>query len=392
MKSYQSSNIVPKSGLLKMTLAALVGGAAVGGITYLIALLFYLIIIFPIGMGSLGGAIGKWAVQSGKVRNPLVASLFGLLTGLTIFGTLRGLEFVESRSQISQIQAVGNSVAANKTLTPDQKGLGVVRIGRYNIKNMGETGTKIYWLIELAIISYLAISIPRAMATEAFCESSNDWYHRRTRLGNVEPEETNEFLVLIKIPHLPEAVTLINTHIKQVEAGSLELYTKTVDDSKHQEVLLSINSTVVNKKGQLQIQEIETSILSPTEYQQLNLAIPITPENLTSTEVAYEAHDLDDRQVADIVQQLPNYAAIQATYLLKIASIRSVPVTNTYQLGVVFDRQQISTSQKKQDFLEELSSEIRTPGEAYVTLLNDDPESLQAIRKIVTQPVYHKQV
>jgi hypothetical protein len=392
MKSYQSSNIVPKSGLLKMTLAALVGGAAVGGITYLIALLFYLIIIFPIGMGSLGGAIGKWAVQSGKVRNPLVASLFGLLTGLTIFGTLRGLEFVESRSQISQIQAVGNSVAANKTLTPDQKGLGVVRIGRYNIKNMGETGTKIYWLIELAIISYLAISIPRAMATEAFCESSNDWYHRRTRLGNVEPEETNEFLVLIKIPHLPEAGTLINTHIKQVEAGSLELYTKTVDDSKHQEVLLSINSTVVNKKGQLQIQEIETSILSPTEYQQLNLAIPITPENLTSTEVAYEAHDLDDRQVADIVQQLPNYAAIQATYLLKIASIRSVPVTNTYQLGVVFDRQQISTSQKKQDFLEELSSEIRTPGEAYVTLLNDDPESLQAIRKIVTQPVYHKQV
>jgi hypothetical protein len=392
MKPYQSSNIVPKSGLLKMTLAALIGGAAVGGITYLIALLFYLIIIFPIGIGSLGGAIGKWAVRSGKVRNPLVASLFGLLTGLTIFGTLRGLEFVESRRQIYQPQAVGNIVAANQTPRSDQKGLGVVRIGRYNIKNMGETGTKIYWLVELAIISYLAISIPRAMAAEAFCESSNDWYHRRTRLGNVNPEERDRFLVLIKIPHLPEAGTLINTHIKKVEAGSLELYTKTVNDSKNQEVLLSINSTVVNKKGQLQIQEIETSILSPTEYQQLQLSIPITSENFTSTEVAYEAHDLDDQQVAAIVQQLPNYTEIQATYLLKIASIKSVPVTNTYQLGVVFDRQQISTSQNKQDFLEELSSEIKIPGEAYVTLLNDDPESLQAIRKIVTQPVYHKQV
>jgi hypothetical protein len=392
MKPYQSSNIVPKSSLLKMTLAALIGGATVGGITYLIALLFYLIIIFPISMGSLGGAIGKWAVRSGKVRHPLVASLFGLMTGLTMFGTLRGLEFVESRRQIFQPQAVGNIVAANQTPSSDQKGLGVVRIGRYNIKNMGETGTKIYWLVELAIISYLAISIPRAMAAEAFCESSNDWYHRRTRLGNVKPEERDRFLVLIKIPHLPEAGTLINTHIKKVEAGSLELYTKTVDDFKHQEVLLSINSTLVNKKGQLQIQEIETSILSPTEYQQLKLAIPITPENLNSTEVAYEAHDLDDQQVADIVQQLPNYAAIQATYLLKIASIKSVPVTNTYQLGVVFDRQQISTSQNKQDFLEELSSEIKIPGEAYVTLLNDDPESLQAIRKIVTQPVYHKQV
>jgi hypothetical protein len=377
-----------------MTLAALVGGAAVGGITYLIALLFYLIILFPIGMGSVGGAIMKWAVQSGKVRNPLVASLCGLLTGLTMFGTLRGLEFVESRNQVSQNKAIsaGTSAAATRTPIPEQKGLGVVRIGRYNIKNMGETGTKIYWLIELSIISYLAISIPRAMAAEAFCESSNDWYHLKTRLGNVEPAAMNRFLVLIKIPHLSEAGTLINTQIDKVEAGSLELYTKTVDDSKHQEVLLSINSTVVNKKGQLQIQEIETSILSPTEYQQLKLAIPIATENFTSTEVAYEAHDLDDQQVADIVQQLPNHPAIQATYLLKIASIKSVPVTNTYQLGIVFDRQQISTFQKKQDFLEELSSEIKTPGEAYVTLLNDDPESLQAIRKIVTQPVYHKQI
>ena len=372
-----------------MTLAALVGGAAVGGITYLIALLFYLIVLFPIGMGSVGGAIMKWAVQFGKVRNPLVASLFGLLTGLTIFGTLRGLEFVESRNQVSQTPALGNS-AANKIQISDQKGLGVVRIGRYNIKNMGETGTKIYWLVELAIISYLVIFIPRAAAAEAFCESSNDWYHLKTRLGNVEPVAMNRFLVLIKIPQLSEAGTLINTQIQKVEAGSLELYTKTVDDSKHQEVLLSINSTVVNKKGQLQIQEVETSILSPTEYQQLKLAIPLATENLTNTEVAYEVHDLDDQQVADIVQQLPSYAAIQATYLLKIASIKSVPVMNTYQLGIVFDRQQISTFQKKQDFLEELSSEIKTPGEAYITLLNDDPESLQAIRKIVTQPVYHK--
>ena len=373
-----------------MTLAALVGGAAVGGITYLIALLFYLIVLFPIGMGSVGGAIMKWAVQSGKVRNPLVASLFGLLTGLSIFGTLRGLEFVESRNQVSQTLALGNS-AANKTQIPDQKGLGVVRIGRYNIKNMGETGTKIYWLVELAIISSLVISIPRAVAAEAFCESSNDWYHLKTRLGNVEPVAMNRFLVLIKIPQFSEAGMLINTQIQKVEAGSLELYTKTVDDSKHQEVLLSINSTVVNKKGQLQIQEIETSILSPTEYQQLKLAIPLATENLISTEVAYEAHDLNDQQVADIVQQLPGYAAIQATYLLKITSIKSLPVINTYQLGIVFDRQEISTFQKKQDFLEELSSEIKTPGEAYVTLLNDDPESLQAIRKIVAQPVYHKQ-
>ncbi len=377
-----------------MTLAALVGGAAAGGITYLIALLFYLIILFPIGMGIMGGVLGKWAVKSGKVRNPLVASLFGLLTGLTIFGTLRGLEFAESRKSVppAPVISAGASTTANKTPVPDQKGLGIVRIGRHNIKDMGETGTGIYWLVELAIISYLAISIPRAMATEAFCESSNDWYQHKTRLGNVRTAAANEFLVLIKVPQFTEAGILINTQVKKVEAGSLELYNKTVATAGQQEVLLSINSTAVNKKGQLQIQEVESGILSPAEYQQLKLAIPLANEGFTNNEITYQAHDLDDQQVADIVQQLTRHAAIQATYLLKIASIKSMPVLNTYQLGVIFDRQQISTVQKKQDLLEELSSEIETPGEAYVTLLNDDPESLKAIRHIVNQPVYHKQV
>ncbi len=377
-----------------MTLAALVGGAAAGGITYLIALLFYLVILFPIGMGIMGGVLSKWAVKSGKVRNPLVASLFGLLTGLTIFGTLRGLEFAESRKSLPQAPAIsaGANTTTNKTPVPDQKGLGIVRIARYNIKDMGETGTGIYWLVELAIISYLAISMPRAMATEAFCESSNDWYQHKTRLGNITTAAANEFLVLIKIPQLSEAGILINTQVKKVEAGSLELYTKTVAATGQQEVLLSINSTVVNKKGQLQIQEVESAILSPAEYQQLKLAISLATENFTNNEITYQAHDLDDQQVADIVQQLTHHAAIQATYLLKIASIKSLPVMNTYQLGIIFDRQQISTVQKKQDLLEELSSEIETPGEAYVTLLNDDPESLIAIRQIVTQPVYHKQI
>jgi hypothetical protein len=67
-------------------------------------------------------------------------------------------------------------------------------------------------------------------------------------------------------------------------------------------------------------------------------------------------------------------------------------VIDTYQIGIIFDRQQISTDQQKQELLEQLSSEIEIPGEAYVTLLNNDARSLYAIRQIVTQPVYHKQV
>jgi hypothetical protein len=395
MKSYQPSNIVPQSGLVKMTGAALLGGAAVGGITYLVSLFIYVIILFPIGMGTVGGMLSGWAVKSGKVRNPWIASLFGILTGLTIYTTWRSLEHANFLSKTSPATNVNQSIATEKNSELAPKGLGIVRIGGnggYDIKNMGEAGAWVYWLAELAIIPYVAMLTPRAIANRAFCESANNWYTNKKRFGNVAPTDKNKFLVLVKTPPITEAGTFINAHIKKVAAGSLEIYTKQADPTGEHGIMLSINTTVANKKGQLKLQEVAAGFLSSTAYQQLKSAIPLATEEFTSSEVTYQAHDLNDQQVADIVQQLTHHPAIQATYLLEIASIKAVPVVDTYQLGIIFDRQQISTVQKKQDLLEQLSSEIETPGEAYVTLLNDDPVSLQAIRQIVTQPVYHRKV
>ncbi len=409
MKSYQPSNIVPQSGLFKMTGAALLGGAAVGGITYLISLFIYVIILFPIGMGTVGGMLSGWAVKSGKVRNPWTASLFGILTGLTIYSTWRSLEHAQFLSKTAQTTKVNQSIAAEKqsiaaekqsiatekNLALAPKGLGIIRIGGnggYDIRNMGEAGAWVYWLAELALIPYVAMLTPRAIASRAFCESANNWYTNKKRLGNVAPTDKNQFLVLVKTPQMTEAGTLLNTHVQKVAAGSLEIYTKQADPTGEHGIMLSINNTVVNKKGQLKLQEVAAGILSSAAYQQLKSAVLFTTEDLTSNEVTYQVHDLNELQVANIVQQLTHHPAIQATYLVKIASIKAVPVSDTYQLGIIFDRRQTSTVQKKQDLLEQLSSEIETPGEAYVTLLNDDPVSLQAIRQIVTQPVYHRKV
>ncbi len=392
MKSYRPSNIVPQSGLLKMTGAALLGGAAVGGLTYLVSLFVYVLILFPIGVGTVGGMLSGWAVKSGKVRNPWMASLFGLLTGLTIYSTWRGLEYSNFLSKTAQATTRSQSIAAEKNSELTPKGLGIVRIGGYDLKNIGETGAWVYWLAELAIIPYIAMLTPRTIANRAFCESANNWYTNRKRFGNVAAANKNQFLVLVKTPQLAEAGALINAHVTKVEVGSLEIYAKQADSTGEHGVMLSINNTVVNKKGQLKLQEVSAGLLSSTAYQQLQGAVPLATEEFTSSEITYQAHDLNDQQIADIVQQLAYYPAVQATYLLKIASIKAVPVVDTYQLGIIFDRQQISTVLKKQSLLEQLSSEIETPGEAYVTLLNDDPVSLQAIRQIVTQPVYHRKV
>jgi hypothetical protein len=396
MQPYQPSNIVPRSGLLKMALAICAGGAAIGGTTFLISLFFYLMMLFPIGMGTVSGLLSRWAVISGKVRYPLAAGCSGLLVGISSYATYRGLEYLTfARSMTPATMTLSSSPALSwpaYLAMEAKRGASVLRIGRGGLQNLGETGTWCYWLVELAIIQYLAFSLPRAAATAAFSERANSWYDHKVRFGNIEPAVADSFLELMKEQKLTAAGALLNTHIKKVEAGSLEVYVKTAGEEGAQDVMLSINSTTVNRRGKLQLQEVATGILSPSDYQEFTATTPNPIENFTSADVLYRAHDLSIEQVAEIVQQFTAHPSIQAAYLLKMVSIKSVPVIDTYQIGIIFDRQQIATDQQKQELLEQLSSEIEIPGEAYVTLLNNDARSLYAIRQIVTQPVYHKQV
>ena len=88
MKTYTPSNKICPQGLKWLILTTIIGGATIGGLTFLISQLIYLIIIFPVIMGILGGGLNALAIDKGKVRNPLVATGFGLLMGLSIYGSM----------------------------------------------------------------------------------------------------------------------------------------------------------------------------------------------------------------------------------------------------------------------------------------------------------------
>ena len=70
MKPYQPSNKVTSTGLKWLLLSSAIGGVAIGGLTHLISLLVYAIVLFPLGMGLAGGAVMAGAIRQGKVRNP----------------------------------------------------------------------------------------------------------------------------------------------------------------------------------------------------------------------------------------------------------------------------------------------------------------------------------
>ena len=56
MKPYQPSLTVPAGGLVLLILAALLGGVVIGALVSILSTnLMYVIVLFPIGMGLLGG-------------------------------------------------------------------------------------------------------------------------------------------------------------------------------------------------------------------------------------------------------------------------------------------------------------------------------------------------
>jgi hypothetical protein len=89
MQAYRPSDRVPLSGALILLAAAIIGGVIIGMIAYFISREFYLVLMFPMGMGLIRGFVIGGAVYFGKVRSPSAAALFSILLALVLYGTFR---------------------------------------------------------------------------------------------------------------------------------------------------------------------------------------------------------------------------------------------------------------------------------------------------------------
>src|SRR4030067_3411498 len=86
VEEYHQSGRTPILGVLLLALASIVGGSAIGLVVFGISNFVYLIVLFPVAIAIIGIFPIAAAVVKGKVRNPLIATLFGLIMGLSIYG------------------------------------------------------------------------------------------------------------------------------------------------------------------------------------------------------------------------------------------------------------------------------------------------------------------
>ncbi|MEM9540972.1 MAG: hypothetical protein AAGA60_15905 [Cyanobacteria bacterium P01_E01_bin.42] len=261
LKPYKPSGKLSVSKLIWLPLVSVLGGATIGGIVHFISLLVYLVILFPLAIGFTGGLVTAFGVRLGKVRNPAVAMLFALLTGLTIYGTMNVLAYSRFKQTVAREieETTGEPFTQGEVnefievfLQEQVSDSGIVGYLKFRAKegigfrrrgasfNIGTTGTWIYWAIELALIEAMIVFLASSSARNCFCEQCEQWYDRQ-RIGSIQPHSSENFLSLLEGGQFNEAGKLVDPSQAVVVSG-LELKQENCLSCQDNDVFLNIET------------------------------------------------------------------------------------------------------------------------------------------------------
>lgn len=190
----------PEGGcsVLRLPLLALLSLPAVG-LGWLASTLgqsWYLVLLFPLGIGIALAALGALAVRLTKLRNPFLAGLLGLSAGGLAIVAMHFFDYQQARhlagtgsaavpdalrQQLAEgggLAAYLDTLAAIGVTVSDRKDAGF---------NLGYAGTVAYWGLELIVVAGLALFGARSAAARPFCAECGTW-KRECLLGELHED------------------------------------------------------------------------------------------------------------------------------------------------------------------------------------------------------------
>ncbi|MEO0803687.1 MAG: hypothetical protein AAFY57_15605 [Cyanobacteria bacterium J06642_2] len=304
MEIYKPSNVVPTSGYVWCLLTALVTGGVVGGTISLIGTFFYLIILFPLGMGVLGAGATQLAIKSGKVRNPRSALVFGVLTGASIYGSMHLIDYVrfqrqvanefrefyaaELEREIAQNERTEEQVLrdATESLLLEQTGqtgfLGYLKYFAQQGMSLSSGGSGglpvggvfmwVYWGLELGVVLGISGLGGLGAAREPFNEKKNEWYGTPTRVGNVPDEVSQQFIELLDKDNYADAGKLV-TLSESISVPSIEVYLHQASDDWMDDSILDLSNTSFGRNQEIQRERFLLGSLTRAQWQKFDRAI-----------------------------------------------------------------------------------------------------------------------
>lgn len=266
MKPYQPSQIVPARGALLLLAVVLLGGIAIGALFAWLSSVLYIILVFPILMGALGGWLTAFSVRSGKIRNPRVAFIGGLLMGLVIaasYWITQYLRFaVVTLHQYDFIEYVQMAV---------MKGVPVLHAGELYLLTLGPVLTWIYSVLEILLILWLSSRPGQAQARQPFCETCRRWYPRPALLGTLGSSRTKEVLGLIEGSQFQKLGEELQSNPALPNVG---VYLATCGDGcANGDAFLTASQQTRNSKGGVVSKDLLKGLISPFQLQDLRRGI-----------------------------------------------------------------------------------------------------------------------
>jgi hypothetical protein len=174
----------------------------------MVSLLFYFLLLFPIGWGFLLGLAAAAGVKSGKCRNAPLAALVALLCAGLTYATFHQLKNREVRKNVQgaiakavqernfDLKGASLESAYQEWLEEEtgkkgfwgemafraKAGMNISKTGSGSSKDhapmISGVGMYIYWAIELLVIGGFALLLPWAAAREVYCEDCQEWYRK----------------------------------------------------------------------------------------------------------------------------------------------------------------------------------------------------------------------
>lgn len=200
---------VPIGGALLSILLSFAAAVAVGMLVSFIHQWFYLVVLFPIGMGLAVGLAGCFSVSFGNVRSGFFAGLVGLLAGILVMMTAHYGDYLRFLGQVQQqFPGVQDQISFAKFIDLQAtEGVSIGRIGRGADRgiNLGYVGSFIYWGVEILFAAGLAMFMMKSPTGDPFCTSCQRW-KTPLHLGSkdVAPDHAEKALNRGEIQHLLE--------------------------------------------------------------------------------------------------------------------------------------------------------------------------------------------
>ena len=295
MREYRPSKHFAPYGLIVLLLAAFVGGAVIGGIVFAVDhYIIYLIVVFPFIIGAMGGFVMPLAVALGKVRNPMLAALFGLLIAVVLYGTYRYADYrigfkddlndeIEQefgeRLDDEELQVLEDLILTEETGSTGftgyiklyaQEGITVTSTRSSSDSGLTLKGilAYLYWIVEFGIIAVISLVMAMNRAEQPFSEEAGQWFGSQSYLGTMPLSGLVEFLALVKASDFTRAGGFLADQW-QMDPPRIDVSVSKTKMPEADMVLVIQRLSPKKSGGDFSIDDVEKGLITPAELEAL---------------------------------------------------------------------------------------------------------------------------